>query len=91
MTLKHIVRRALISNIGIFVVLVVSVTLFYQGITKQVQALKEETDITELKNELQGVSNFLTTQIRLYALTGDQKYYDAYLEEVNELQSFYRV
>ena len=91
MTLKHIVRRALISNIGIFVVLVVSVTLFYQGITKQVQALKEETDITELKNELQGVSNFLTTQIRLYALTGNQKYYDAYLEEVNELQSFYRV
>lgn len=91
MTLKRIILRSLMSNVVIFVVLVVSVTLFYQGITKQVQALKEETAIAELKNELEEISNFLTTQIRLYALTGDQKYYDRYLEEVNELQSFYRI
>lgn len=91
MTLKHIIRRALMSNVVIFVVLIVSVTLFYQGITKQVQALKEQTSITELTNELEDISNFLTTQVRLYALTGNQKYYDAYLEEVNEQQSFYRI
>lgn len=91
MTLKHIIRRALMSNIVIFIVLIVSVTLFYQGITQQVQALKEQTSITELTNELEDISNFLTTQVRLYALTGNQQYYDAYLEEVNELQSFYRI
>ena len=91
MTLKQIIRRALMSNIVIFVVLVVSVTLFYQGITKLVQTLKEQTSITELTNELEDISNFLTTQVRLYALTGNQQYYDAYLQEVNELQSFYRI
>lgn len=37
------------------------------------------------------ISNFLTTKIRFYALTGDKVYYEDYLKEVNELQSFKRI
>lgn len=91
MTLKKIITRSVISSCFILIVLVLSNFLFSKGITKQTQALQDEAELTELKNELKEVSDFLSTQVRFYALTGDQKYFDAYLEEINEVHTFQEI
>ena len=91
MTLRRLLFRNAILNLIVFIVVITTCFFFVNVSSDQKQTLKDETTIVNLKNELMDISNFLTTKIRFYALTGDSTYYNDYLKEVNELQSFNRI
>ncbi len=47
----------------------------------------EQFELYHAAEEYRNASEYLTKEVRAYAVTGEQKYYDAYLNEINTLKS----
>ena len=77
--LKKLVRQALLS-VGIGVVLLVGFILFNMGLSSIRTA---QINTTVALNQYRIASKTLTYNIQSYAVTGDQKYYDGYMKELN--------
>lgn len=81
--LKKLVRQALLS-VGIGVVLLVGFIVFNMGLSSIRTA---QIDTTVALNQYRIASKTLTYNIQSYAVTGEQKYYDGYMKELNEDQN----
>ena len=81
--LKKLVRQALLSVV-IGVVLLVGFILFNMGLSSIRTA---QINTTVALNQYRIASKTLTYNIQSYAVTGDQKYYDGYMKELNEDQN----
>lgn len=77
--LKKIVRNtrtSLIAGIALLVLLFLSAAGF-------IKVSQQQVDCTMYLNQYRIGSKALTTAVRCYAVTGDQQYYDAYMQELN--------
>lgn len=77
--LKRLVRQALLSVVT-GAVLLVGFILFNMGMTSIHSA---QINTTVALNQYRIASKTLTYDIQSYAVTGDQKYYDGYMQELN--------
>lgn len=69
--------------IGLFTALFTATTLFSHANFRKLQAATDKYILCQQAAlELEDGSNYLTEQIRLYAITGESTYRDAYLEEL---------
>lgn len=78
--LKKLVRQALVS-VAIGVVLLLGFILFNMGMSS---IHKAQLNTTVALNQYRIASKTLTYDIQSYAVTGEQKYYDNYMKELNE-------
>jgi len=78
--LKGLVRQALFS-VATGVVLMVGFLIFNAGLTI---VHSSQINTTVALNQYRIASKTLTYDIQSYAVTGDQKYYDGYMRELNE-------
>lgn len=78
--LKKLVRQALISVV-IGAVLLLGFILFNVAMSKLHSA---QINTTVALNQYRIASKTLTYDIQSYAVTGDQKYYDGYMQELNQ-------
>jgi len=78
--LKKLVRQAIIS-VAIGAVLLVGFLLFNMGMSSIHSA---QLNTTVALNRYRIASKTLTYNIQSYAVTGDQRYYDGYMKELNE-------
>lgn len=87
--MKRKIRILRVSNGSFAVTIILAVLFFVIAVTgsKEFHILKETTNkyITCEKSakELQAGSDYLTEQVRLYVMTGDEKYMKLYLNEVH--------
>ena len=81
--LKKLVRQALLSVV-IGVVLLVGFIVFNMGLSSIRTA---QINTTVALNQYRIASKTLTYNIQSYAVTGEQKYYDGYMKELNEDQN----
>lgn len=77
--LKRLVRQALISVV-VGAVLLVGFILFNMGLSNIRSA---QINTTVALNQYRIASKTLTYDIQSYAVTGDQKYYEGYMQELN--------
>lgn len=78
--LKRLVKQALLS-VALGIVLLVGFILFNMGLS----AIRNQQLNTIIAlNQYRIASKTLTYDIQSYAVTGDQKYYDGYMKELNE-------
>lgn len=81
------IERVSTWSIGITVVLAVIFVLISAFSEKEFQVLRETTEeyilCENAAKQLQDGSDYLTEQVRLYAMTGKTEYRDLYFEEVN--------
>ena len=77
--LKKLVRQALVS-VAIGVVLLVGFIVFNMGLSSIRTA---QINTTVALNQYRIASKTLTYDIQSYAVTGEQKYYDSYMKELN--------
>lgn len=78
--LKKLVRQAVVS-VAIGIVLLVGFLLFNMGMSSIHSA---QLNTTVALNRFRTASKTLTYDIQSYAVTGDQRYYDGYMKELNE-------
>ncbi|MDE6607109.1 MAG: MCP four helix bundle domain-containing protein, partial [Lachnospiraceae bacterium] len=78
--LKKLVRQAVLS-VAIGTVLLVGFLLFNMGMSSIHSA---QLNTTVALNRFRTASKTLTYDIQSYAVTGDQRYYDGYMKELNE-------
>ena len=78
--LKKLVRQALLS-VAIGVVLLVGFIVFNMGLSSIHSA---QLNTTVALNQYRIASKTLTYNIQSYAVTGEQRYYDGYMKELNE-------
>lgn len=81
--LKKLVRQALLS-VGTGAVLLLGFILFNVAMSKINSA---QINTTVALNQYRTASKTLTYNIQSYAVTGEQRYYDAYMKELNEDQN----
>ncbi|MDE7233284.1 MAG: methyl-accepting chemotaxis protein [Lachnospiraceae bacterium] len=81
--LKRLVKQALLSVV-IGAVLLVGFIIFNMGLSSIRTA---QINTTVALNQYRIASKTLTYNIQSYAVTGDQKYYDGYMKELNEEQN----
>lgn len=81
--LKRLVRQALLS-VGTGAVLLLGFILFNVAMSKINSA---QINTTVALNQYRIASKTLTYNIQSYAVTGEQRYYDAYMKELNEDQN----
>ncbi len=81
--LKKLVRQALLS-VGTGAVLLLGFILFNVAMSKINSA---QINTTVALNQYRIASKTLTYNIQSYAVTGEQRYYDAYMKELNEDQN----
>lgn len=81
--LKRLVCQALLS-VGIGAVLLLGFILFNAAMSKVYNA---QINTTVALNQYRTASKTLTYNIQCYAVTGEQRYYDAYMKELNEDQN----
>ena len=81
--LKKLVKQAFLS-VAIGAVLLVGFILFNMGMSSIHSA---QLNTTVALNQYRIASKTLTFNIQSYAVTGDQKYYDGYMKELNEDQN----
>ena len=81
--LKKLVHQALLS-VAIGVVLLLGFILFNMAMSSIRTA---QINTTVALNQYRIASKTLTYNIQSYAVTGDQKYYDGYMKELNEDQN----
>lgn len=80
--LKKLVRQALLS-VGTGAVLLLGFIFFNMAMSK---INNEQINTTVALNQYRTASKTLTYNIQSYAVTGEQQYYDKYMEELNEDQ-----
>lgn len=78
--LKRLVHQALLS-VGVGAVLLFGFLLFNMGMSRINSA---QINTTVALNQYRAASKTLTYDIQSYAVTGEQRYYDGYIKELNE-------
>ncbi|GLC89999.1 methyl-accepting chemotaxis protein [Lysinibacillus piscis] len=91
MKIKSLLVSVIIITIVLFLINIGSFFFLIQSNNQQVNAFQKESTILYLKEQLVRVSDDLTTLARAYASTGDKKFYDEYMKEVNETQTYQKV
>ncbi|MDE6750975.1 MAG: methyl-accepting chemotaxis protein [Lachnospiraceae bacterium] len=81
--LKKLVRQALLS-VAVGAVLLIGFILFNMAMSSIHSA---QLNTTVALNQYRIASKTLTYNIQSYAVTGEQKYYDNYMKELNEVQN----
>ena len=81
--LKSLVKQAFLS-VAVGGVLLVGFIVFNMGLSSIRTA---QINTTVALNQYRVASKTLTYDIQSYAVTGDQKYYDGYMKELNEDQN----
>mgnify|MGYP001148236431 CR=1 FL=1 len=79
----------ILNGISIFALAVVIVLLFIYGSVnnKLNNANEDRFDLTYNANRFMNGSSYLTDEVRAYASTGHQEYYDNYWNEINTLKN----
>lgn len=80
---------SILNGISIFALAVVIVLLFIYGSVnnKLYDANEDRFDLTYNANRFMNGSSYLTNEVRAYASTGHQEYYDNYWNEINNLKN----
>lgn len=87
--MKQKIKIQTVSTVSICIAVVLAVlfALISIGTTKEFRALKNTTNqyivCADSANDLQSSSDYLTEQVRIFAMTGNVKYMKLYFEEVN--------
>lgn len=66
----------------LLIVNIISFVLLVRNTEEQVQAFQTESTVWQLKEELITVSDYLTERARAYVSTGDESFYNEYMQEV---------
>lgn len=91
--LKHGIRIRSVNHIMIAATIIIYVLLLFLTLRlyKNYEAVEESTQnyfvCQQMAEQLRHGSDYLTEQVRLYAVTGEMKYARAYFKEVNETKS----
>ena len=80
---------SILNGISIFAVAVVIILLFFYGsVNNRLNDANEDRfDLTYNANRFMNGSSYLTNEVRAYASTGHQEYYDNYWNEINTLKN----
>ena len=75
----------ILNGASIFALCIVIIFLFFQVRVSQKlnDANLDRFNLTYSANQFMNASSFLTNEVRAYAATGNQEYYDAYQDELN--------
>jgi len=84
-TMNQSTLTLILNGASIFALCIVIIFLFFQvRVSQQLSAANSERfNLTYAANRFMNASSFLTNEVRAYAATGGQEYYDAYQDEVN--------
>lgn len=88
--MKRKIRILKVSNASFITTIVLTILFFILAVSgsREFYILKKSTDkyivCEEAAKHLQDGSDYLTEQVRLYVMTGDEKYMNLYLKEANE-------
>lgn len=91
MKIKSMLMMVSAIAVILFVINSVSLGLLVMNTKQQVQAFQKENTVLQLKEQLVMVSDYLTTEARAYVSTGDKAFYEAYMREVNDTQTYAKV
>lgn len=91
MKIKSMLMMVSAIAVILFVINGVSLGLLVMNTKQQVQAFQKENTVLQLKEQLVMVSDYLTTEARAYVSTGDKAFYEAYMREVNDTQTYAKV
>ncbi len=91
MKIKSMLMMVSAIAVILFVVNAASLVFLVQSTKQQVQAFQTKSTVLQLKEELVVVSDNLTTDARAYVTTGDKIFYDAYMKEVNDTQTYAQI
>ncbi len=69
------------------VILLISTALMFGQAVKVTDSLERERTYRQYANELIETTEYFTDRVYHYVATGDEKYYDDYFKELNEVQS----
>lgn len=88
--MKRKIKILKVSNASFITTIVLTILFFILAVSgrREFHILKKSTDkyivCEEAAKHLQDGSDYLTEQVRLYVMTGDEKYMNLYLKEANE-------
>lgn len=91
MKIKSMLMMVSAIAVILFVINGVSLGLLVMNTKQQVQAFQKENTVLQLKEQLVMVSDYLTTEARAYVSTGGKAFYEAYMREVNDTQTYAKV
>lgn len=77
----------IVGIVGIFTSFIFAMLMIYNAVEKSSQLTFDSLDILYNGTMVQKASDYLTTQARLYSMTGGKEYYDNYWNEVNNVKT----
>ncbi len=86
---EHTVDTKFLVNLTIVlvVVLILSTTLMVLQVMRTTDFVEREKSYIEYVTELNETSNYLTYMVHYYVVTGDERYYDEYVHELNDVKT----
>ncbi|WP_424630643.1 methyl-accepting chemotaxis protein [Bradyrhizobium sp. SYSU BS000235] len=91
MRIATITKLSLAATIGLSVVAGIFIWREHVAVDAERTAFVRQAEFKQLGLDLAGASDYLTDEVRRYAVTGDKKHYDNYWREVNTTKSRDRV
>ncbi|MGD6804746.1 methyl-accepting chemotaxis protein [Rossellomorea vietnamensis] len=87
MKINTLLKSTVVGITVLFIFLAWSIYSLDTSMENQNAAVELEKKSAELSIELQAASDYLTNQVRAYTQYGELKFYDNYMEEVNETKT----
>lgn len=88
MKIKTLLLTVMFASVVSIAINAFSLISLVKNVNEQADTFETQSTILQLKEELVTVSDFLTERARAYMSTEDERFYDEYMEEVNEKKTY---